>query len=335
MSRAAETLASLPPATLSIVGTCVAVYAYQLLFDPPLHHYTMCPRLVIYLHEYYRLVTSCVFHGSLMHLGMNMMSAAAISTMLERRFGTIKMGITVLWAILLTSAVYAIVSLLLHLVLGLDGLMHQHSVGFSGVLFHLSVLESNLNPHRTRSVFGTVRVPSRAYPWALLVVLQFIMPQISFLGHLSGILTGTLHLYGVLDGTFMVGDEYVAAMENWEGLRFLTGLSGFVKVPSPSSSDGSQLGRDPAALLGAVWGAVKAVWKFARDVLETIQVCIFGRGRAANANVRFGSAAGGAADVESAVDGPVAIGAGDTSLLDDDDWVGLPPMPEEAETRVV
>lgn len=327
MSRAAETLASLPPATLAIIATCVAVYAYQILFDPPLHHYTMCPRLVVHLHEYYRLVTSCVFHGSLMHLGMNMMSTAAISTMLEKRFGTIKMGITILWGILLTSAVYTIVSLLLHLVLGLDGLMHQHSVGFSGVIFHLSVLESNLNPHRTRSVFGMIQVPSRAYPWALLVVLQFIMPQISFLGHLSGILTGTLQLYGVLDGMFMVGDEYIAAMESWERLRFLTSLNGFVKVPAPSS-DGSQSGRDLAALGGAVLGSFKTVWKFVKDVLETIKVCIFGRGRAANENIRFGT---GSTDVESAVDG----GSGHSSLMDDDDWVGLPPMPEEAESRVV
>ena len=63
------------------------------------------------------------------------------------------------------------------------------AVGFSGVIFSLATLESFLSPTPTRSVFGLFTVPTRIYPWALLLVLQ-LMPGISFLGHFSGLLIG-------------------------------------------------------------------------------------------------------------------------------------------------
>lgn len=37
------------------------------------------------------------------------------------------------------------------------------------------------------SIFGFFSVPAKAYPWVLLVVWQLLVPQASFLGHLSGV----------------------------------------------------------------------------------------------------------------------------------------------------
>ena len=42
-------------------------------------------------------------------------------------------------------------------------------------------------------------MPSRLYPWALLVAMQVLIPGVSFLGHLGGILVGDLELRGFLD----------------------------------------------------------------------------------------------------------------------------------------
>ena len=53
--------------------------------------------------------------------------------------------------------------------------MFYNSVGFSGVLFALAALESTLSPAPTRSVFGLITVPTKLYPWALLLVLQVSM----------------------------------------------------------------------------------------------------------------------------------------------------------------
>lgn len=169
MSFQADSFRNLPPTTLGIIVLCCTLYVAQLIGDVELHHVTMCPRAVVYLHEYYRLITSALFHANLMHIAMNMMSTAAIATMLERQLGTLRLLLIILWAILVTNVVYVAAALFLSGVLGKDDLMYQHAVGFSGVLFHLSVLECNMGPssHTARSVFGFFHVPAYIYPVVL------------------------------------------------------------------------------------------------------------------------------------------------------------------------
>ena len=70
--------------------------------------------------------------------------------------------------------------------------MAQCSVGFSSILFALMTIQVHQSPNGDRSLFGFVTIPAKIYPWVLLVVLQLIMPGISFLGHLSGILVAYL-----------------------------------------------------------------------------------------------------------------------------------------------
>ena len=49
------------------------------------------------------------------------------------------------------------------------------------------------------------QVPAKYYPWALLIVWQLLMPGVSFLGHLSGVLVsvrdpsdGSIQLVGII-----------------------------------------------------------------------------------------------------------------------------------------
>lgn len=311
MSRAAETLASIPLATLSIMSVCCLVYLYQFIFDPPMHNYTMCPRLVLYLNEYYRFITSSLFHGSIMHIGMNMMSTMAIGSSLERRIGTLAMATTILWGIQLTSSIYVFVSWLLYVTFGYDHLMLQHSVGFSGVIFQLAVLEANLSPDRTRSVFGFINVSSKMYPWALLVILQFIMPQISFMGHLSGILIGTMQFHGSLDIIFP-SDQYLKESETLSSLQFLVNQPGFIKIPEAGSGLGQREGS--AGFFVAVGGSIAL---FVKNICETLKVIIFGRGERSNENIQMG--------------GLGAAWGGSDSIRDEEGWNGLPTIDEERE----
>ena len=73
---------------------------------------------------------------------------------------------------------------------------YSSAVGFSGVLFAMAVDEVSLSPFPTRSVFGLFSVPTRLYPWVLMVLLQVVMPNVSFLGHLAGVLVGFVHTWG-------------------------------------------------------------------------------------------------------------------------------------------
>jgi rhomboid domain-containing protein 1 len=146
-----------------------------------------------------------------------------------------------------------------------------------------------------------------------LVILQVFMPNLSFLGHLAGILTGTLQFFGVLD-VILVSDAYLQEMEKWNGLRLLTSQPNF--VPTPVSLETAPQ-RDPAAFRRALGSGVQVLGTFLKNILETILVCIFGRGRDANDNIQLGW--------------PLATPTrrtddADTEFEEEDDWVGLPPL---------
>ena len=323
MSRASELLASIPLGTRSVIGICTGVFILQTVLTIPTSPYVFCARNVLYLHEFYRIFTSCIFHGGLLHLGFNMTSTSAIGSMLERRCGTARFGLTVLWGILLTSAVQVAAAFLLVVCAGYEGLMNQRSVGFSGIIFQLSVLEANLGPPgAVRSVYGLFQVPAYLYPWALLIALQILLPQISFVGHLSGILVGTLQLYGALDATVLPGDWRIRSLEGG-ALRRLTEVGGYVCVPAEGA--GGIILRDPAALTVAVQrrlplGAL-------RGLLGSVASAIGG----------IVSGFGGRGGTSGTV---LARGEEHVGLMgmDDDDWNGLPslePPDDDVELAVV
>ena len=54
----------------------------------------------------------------------------------------------------------------------------------------MAVLESSSSGGATRSLFGMISVPTKYYPWAMLIAMQIMMPSVSFMGHLSGLLLG-------------------------------------------------------------------------------------------------------------------------------------------------
>ena len=274
MSRASEVLNKTPLTNLIIIGSCSLAFVYQIIGDPNLVDYTMCPRNVIYLHEFYRIITSAFFHGSIMHLGMNMMSTYAIGNAIERRFGTLYYFFTVTWGIVLTSFIYIFIASVIFWALDLEGPFLQHSVGFSGVIFQLSVIESDSSPDTHRSVFGFAQVPITLYPWAMLLAAQFIMPNISFLGHLSGILLGTLQTFGMLN-YLLPKPIILREMESASFLQFITNHASYKAIPSDevlTSLHNSQNNGGPYKLFFLVF-------TFIMNILETIKVIIFGRDR--------------------------------------------------------
>lgn len=269
---------------------------------------------------------------------MNMTSTMAMGKMLERRIGTIMTYLTIAYGILLSSCLYVTVSWLLSVVCGYAPLMKRNCVGFSGVIFHLSVLETNhgitnnVDNGRTttRSVFGLFEVSSRAYPYALLVAIQFIMPHVSFLGHLSGIIIGTMQCHGLLDRLFPSYER----LREWEILgsatssnengrstvsAFVIGQSGYVAVVTMPETRTVTRVADMCHQSILSYGVICRGHVFA--ICEALRIIIFGRGGDANANARMpdelGALWGYAEGNETTMDG-----VGD--IDNDDEWVGLP-----------
>lgn len=100
----------------------------------------------------YRTFTSILFHGSLLHVLFNMMALVPMGSELERIMGSIRLlYITILLA---TS------NAILHLVISLlaaynpfssyQSFMYQCSIGFSGILFSMIVIETSLSGIQSR-----------------------------------------------------------------------------------------------------------------------------------------------------------------------------------------
>ncbi|CAM9648117.1 unnamed protein product [Chrysoparadoxa australica] len=261
MSGLVDAVARVPLSTLSIIVICFLVQAYVFLLEPPVQNFTLCARNVIYYHEYYRLITGAVTHGGILHIGFNMMSTAAIGGGLETTLGTLGLAFVVGWSIVLCGLVYVFTMWALTMYTNDPSYLNQHAVGFSGVIFTLALLESHSSPRPTRAVFGLINVPTKVYPWVLLGVLQVMMPQVSFVGHLSGIFVGLLHASGI---TSPLLPSPASLQEIEEGLccRPLTRLPNFIITPEPretSAGPGSCRERLAASKQGVI-SCVMPVW---------------------------------------------------------------------------
>eukprot|EP00603_Paraphysomonas_imperforata_P010826 CAMPEP_0114450284 /NCGR_PEP_ID=MMETSP0104-20121206/378_1 /TAXON_ID=37642 ORGANISM="Paraphysomonas imperforata, Strain PA2" /NCGR_SAMPLE_ID=MMETSP0104 /ASSEMBLY_ACC=CAM_ASM_000202 /LENGTH=281 /DNA_ID=CAMNT_0001622415 /DNA_START=323 /DNA_END=1168 /DNA_ORIENTATION=- len=72
--------------------------------------------------------------------------------------------------------------------------LHTSVVGYSGILFLYAVVDAF---HETSSrLFCGVEIPSYLYPFLLLFLLQILVPEVSFVGHASGVLVGLFVVYG-------------------------------------------------------------------------------------------------------------------------------------------
>jgi hypothetical protein len=116
-----------------------------------------------------------------------------------------------------------------------------------------------------------------------LIVLQVIMPNISFAGHLAGILAGTLQLNGC---PMTPSDAALCRLDDSAVVRRLTLMPSFVATTSVSI--GSNNNNNDTASIG--FAGCSTVWKYTVLAGESISAALFGRGHAENANIRLGRA---------------------------------------------
>eukprot|EP01138_Halocafeteria_seosinensis_P007151 gb/GECG01007312.1/.p1 GENE.gb/GECG01007312.1/~~gb/GECG01007312.1/.p1 ORF type:complete len:296 (+),score=11.46 gb/GECG01007312.1/:1-888(+) len=232
-SRVQEALNGIPLGTLTILAVNIGIFVAQSLFDFSVGEYAIAAAPVIYNGQIYRIYSAALLHGGLMHIGMNMMSVMSLGSALESIFGTGPYMILVFWMMTLGGSLYVGVSWIIHFLpspVGGVAKLYQPAVGFSGVIFSMAVLETALSPFPTRSVFGLFEVPTKLYPWVLMALIQVIMPNISLMGHLCGILAGFMYIYGALNWVFPSN----AKVQQWEQDGFLQRMSrrsNYVRCP--------------------------------------------------------------------------------------------------------
>merc|ERR1712224_927182 len=94
--------------------------------------------------QIYRIYTSAFFHGGLFHIGMNMLSTYAIGIQLERLFGTIKLATIMFYILTISGVMCILICYGLFFLLNDNSRLRYRSIGFSGVIFGLAVIESFL-----------------------------------------------------------------------------------------------------------------------------------------------------------------------------------------------
>lgn len=156
---------------------------------------------VVKQYELYRLLTHAFFHWGLLHLLANMLQWSRSASVVESQCGTLPLLYTVLVSSLFTGVVSMLMAALALFFVPNHAsfFISSCTAGISGVLFTLMVVEARLSqqasPSSTQKAFllGIVPLSPHALPWVSLLVFQLIIPNASFLGHLTGLICG----YGV------------------------------------------------------------------------------------------------------------------------------------------
>ncbi|EIE25750.1 rhomboid-domain-containing protein, partial [Coccomyxa subellipsoidea C-169] len=210
---------AIPLVTRSVLVLCVGVYIFGLLtgFDD---HAAVClnPHILVERFQVFRLFTSAFFHAGLLHIGFNMLAFVPVAMSLERQLGSLQTLHLLLMLILVGDIFYISASYLASFVLAdARSYLASCAIGLSGAIFGLIVVDNACSGAQTRSIFGMFTVSAKWYPWALLVFWQLLMPGVSFLGHLGGVLAGQAYVWGWLRWLMLSTSAYQAA-EGWRGL---------------------------------------------------------------------------------------------------------------------
>jgi rhomboid protease GluP len=173
-----------PLVTWTITAVCVAVFVIEVavnaLADP--HALVViganAPALVA-KGEVWRLVTSCLLHGSLVHLFMNLSALLTTGALLERWLGRAGFAVVVVASGVIAQLGSAVAA------------RAAMSVGFSGALFgFLGVLLASTILFRKQAV-GGVKVPLSSWIFLLLTNgLLALLPFVDVVAHATGFVVG-------------------------------------------------------------------------------------------------------------------------------------------------
>jgi len=159
---------------------------------------SICEWPILYLKQYYRLLTHHFFHLNFIHFFFNMLVFYFIGRTLEKKIGSMLFFIIIVKSIFLISIIYlAIIDLLKYiLITNLKFKDYNYdfysAVGFSGILFSIYEIICLFSSRAEiyRNVFSFLPIKSKNLPIFYLFCSQLINPNSSYIGHLSGIING-------------------------------------------------------------------------------------------------------------------------------------------------
>ena len=137
----------------------------------------------------HRLFTYTLFHTNWIHLIFNVIFLSSVGNSVEQRLGSIYLLNMLIVFSIFCALVQLVISTFISIIF--PNMAYSCVAGFSAVLFAVLVLEVRISKNKRQSIYGMCSVPRSTYPWLLLIACQVMTLQnVSFIGHLSGIVTG-------------------------------------------------------------------------------------------------------------------------------------------------
>ncbi|KAM7259583.1 hypothetical protein ACFE04_015324 [Oxalis oulophora] len=185
-----------PPVTAGLIAANTLIYlrpSFIRPFIPSINQVWFNPHLIIKYMDMKRFFLSPFYHLGESHLVYNMISLLWKGVQLETSMGSAKFASMTVTLLAMSQGITLLLAKSLLLAFDYEKpFYNEYAVGFSGVLFALKVV-LNSQSDRYTNVHGII-VPSRYAAWAELALVQILVPGVSFLGHLGGILAGMLYL---------------------------------------------------------------------------------------------------------------------------------------------
>ncbi|KAJ3678182.1 hypothetical protein LUZ60_001985 [Juncus effusus] len=199
--------------------------------------------------QYWRLITSSFSHISVIHLVFNM--SALWSLGIIERLRDLDLGVEVYLQYTLVLVVLSglLVLAFYHLLINrfkLERFRRVTAVGYSCVVFGWMTILAVKQPSSKLNLFGVLSLPISFAPFESLIFTSIIVPQASFIGHLSGIIVGYAIAWGFIHG---MNNYWAVCLLGWVVLVFVWSLKqsgvlelGFVEIESVSDSDSGSVG---------------------------------------------------------------------------------------------
>lgn len=177
------------PVTITLIGLCIVAFIaqHQQSFVAAFgDHGALSAHAIVQRFQLWRALTYCFMHANIPHILLNMTALFQLGYLLEPMLGS---GMFLTCAATLNAlsvVLYCAFCYLGDWVLPNSMALHLTRVsivGMSSVLFGLMAIES-------------IRSQRQVVPWVILIVIQLSWNHhVSFLGHVSGILSGYMYHY--------------------------------------------------------------------------------------------------------------------------------------------
>jgi membrane associated rhomboid family serine protease len=164
-----------PVVTYGLIAVNVAVFLLQIAVPGISERFSLKPTAIALADQYFRLFTSAFLHYGIIHILFNMWALYVLGPPLERHLGRLRFASVYLLSALGGSVVVYLFSDLRAATVGASGAIY----GLFGATF-VAARKLNLD---VRWLVGLVAVN---------LVITFTVPNISWQGHLGGLITGAL-----------------------------------------------------------------------------------------------------------------------------------------------